>query len=261
MSCSSASKPAGLAIAVVKKFGDDQAGSLAALVAYYAFFSLFPLLLLFVTILGFVLQGNTSAQSVEHLSSTLKVPDHRHQADPRACPARHWYRPGDRHRRLAALRAGDHDGGPKRVQHGLRGPVQGTPELPQLAGSRARLLIVFGLLQVVSTVVTGLVAGGFGGVLLFIAGVPIGLALNLVLFFAVFRLLTDDAISTRELRPGIVMASVLWEIVQLLGGIYIGHVLKGARPDLRHLRHRDRAARVALPRRPRRRTQPRSTPC
>ena len=31
--------------AVVKKFGDDQAGRHAALLAYYGFFSLFPLLL------------------------------------------------------------------------------------------------------------------------------------------------------------------------------------------------------------------------
>ena len=50
-----------LPIAVVKKFGDDQAGNLAALVAYYAFFSLFPLLLVFVTVLGFVLSGDPSA--------------------------------------------------------------------------------------------------------------------------------------------------------------------------------------------------------
>ena len=50
-----------VAMAVVKKFGDDQAGNLAALVAYYAFFSLFPLLLVFTTILGFVLSGDQSA--------------------------------------------------------------------------------------------------------------------------------------------------------------------------------------------------------
>ena len=56
--------------AVIKKFGDDQAGQLAALIAYYGFVSLFPLLLVFVTVLGFVLQGNPSAQeSVLH--STL----------------------------------------------------------------------------------------------------------------------------------------------------------------------------------------------
>ena len=53
--------PLAVPIAVVKKFGDDQAGNLAALVAYYAFFSLFPLLLVFVTVLGFVLNGDPSA--------------------------------------------------------------------------------------------------------------------------------------------------------------------------------------------------------
>ena len=47
---------------MVKKFADDQGGKLAALVAYYAFFSLFPLLLMLVTILGFILQGNSEAQ-------------------------------------------------------------------------------------------------------------------------------------------------------------------------------------------------------
>ena len=49
-----------IAFAVLKKFSDDGAGSKAALIAYYGFFSLFPLLLLFVTILGFVLGGSSS---------------------------------------------------------------------------------------------------------------------------------------------------------------------------------------------------------
>src|SRR5436190_12510858 len=48
--------------AVVKKFGDDQAGMYASLIAYYGFFSLFPLLMVFTTVLGFVLEGNESAQ-------------------------------------------------------------------------------------------------------------------------------------------------------------------------------------------------------
>src|SRR3954464_6147643 len=49
-----------LPIAVAKKFGEDSASSLAALIAYYAFLSLFPLLLAFVSVLGFVLQGDPS---------------------------------------------------------------------------------------------------------------------------------------------------------------------------------------------------------
>ena len=48
----------GFPLAVVYKFTDDQGSYLAALIAYYGFLSLFPLLLLLVTILGFVLQGD-----------------------------------------------------------------------------------------------------------------------------------------------------------------------------------------------------------
>ena len=43
---------------MVYKFTDDQGPYLAALITYYGFLSLFPLLLLLVTILGFVLQGD-----------------------------------------------------------------------------------------------------------------------------------------------------------------------------------------------------------
>jgi membrane protein len=42
---------------VVYKFADDQGPYLAALITFYGFLSLFPLLLLLVTILGFVLAG------------------------------------------------------------------------------------------------------------------------------------------------------------------------------------------------------------
>src|SRR5271165_6072272 len=45
-------------VATWKKFGDDQAGNLAALVAYYAFASIFPLLLVLVTVLNIVLRDH-----------------------------------------------------------------------------------------------------------------------------------------------------------------------------------------------------------
>lgn len=53
---------AGFPLGVVYKFGDDQGNYLAALITYYAFLSLFPLLLLGTSILGFVLQGNPDLQ-------------------------------------------------------------------------------------------------------------------------------------------------------------------------------------------------------
>ena len=42
--------PLAFVVAVVKKFGDDSAGSLAALMAYYGFLALFPLLLVLITV-------------------------------------------------------------------------------------------------------------------------------------------------------------------------------------------------------------------
>ena len=49
-------------VAVAKKFGDDQAGKHAALLAYYGFLSLFPLLLVFVTLLANALVDNPQLQ-------------------------------------------------------------------------------------------------------------------------------------------------------------------------------------------------------
>src|SRR4051812_27949803 len=49
-------------VAVAKKFGDDAAGNLAALIAYYGFLSLFPLLLALTTVLATVLVGHPHLQ-------------------------------------------------------------------------------------------------------------------------------------------------------------------------------------------------------
>ena len=61
---------AGFPLGVVYKFGDDQGNYLAALITYYAFLSIFPLLLLASSILGFILQNNPQLQQ-EILDSTL----------------------------------------------------------------------------------------------------------------------------------------------------------------------------------------------
>src|SRR5215218_2482294 len=52
----------GFPVATLKKFGEDRAGHLAALIAYYGFFSLFPLMLVLVTVLGLTLAGNSEFQ-------------------------------------------------------------------------------------------------------------------------------------------------------------------------------------------------------
>src|SRR5919201_5948263 len=58
-------------VAVWKKFGDDQAGNLAMLVAYLAFVSIFPLMPVLVTVLDIVLRNNPDLQH-RLLNSALK---------------------------------------------------------------------------------------------------------------------------------------------------------------------------------------------
>src|SRR5436309_12100142 len=60
----------GFPLAVRQKYSEDQGGYLAATIAYYGFFSIFPLLLVLVTVLGFVLAGNPGLQR-EILDSAL----------------------------------------------------------------------------------------------------------------------------------------------------------------------------------------------
>src|SRR3954470_23639460 len=64
----------GFPVAVVKKFAEDRASNLAALIAYYAFFSLFPLLLAFVSILGFVLDDNPSLRQDVVDTALARIP-------------------------------------------------------------------------------------------------------------------------------------------------------------------------------------------
>ena len=47
-----------LPVAVSKRFGEHDGSRLAATVSYYSFFSVFPLMLVFVTVLGIVLEDN-----------------------------------------------------------------------------------------------------------------------------------------------------------------------------------------------------------
>lgn len=60
----------GLPIAVIYKFFDDQSNYLAAILTYYAFIAIFPVLLLASSLLGFVLQGRPDLQQ-ELLNSAL----------------------------------------------------------------------------------------------------------------------------------------------------------------------------------------------
>jgi len=214
-------------MAVIKKFSDDGAGGLAALIAYYGFFSLFPLLLVLFTVLAYVLHGNPSAQHSISNSVLAQFPIigqdisknihtlHGHVISLVVGGAASLL--AGLGVTLAAQRAFDHVWA---VPHKNR---------PDFLHSRLRglaLLAALGLLFIVSTLASGLVTGGLGGPGAKVAGIAISLLVNFALFLAAFRMLTSATVGTSCLWIGVGVAAVLWEILQVVGGYYVGHVFK-----------------------------------
>jgi YihY family inner membrane protein len=213
-------------MAVIRKFGNDQAGSLAALVAYYAFFSLFPLLLVFTTILGFVLQGNASAQRSVESSVLGQFPVIGDQIRVHALSGH-----------VTALVIGLVTSlvgglGVTQAAQNAFDRVWAVPfkDRPNFLHARLRgllLIVSLGVLFLVSSIVSGLVTG-LGGALVKVLGIVISLIVNATLFVAAFRFLTSATIPTRCLWIGVAVAASLWEILQIVGGIYINHVYRHA---------------------------------
>jgi membrane protein len=220
----------GFLVAVFKRFDDDEASQMGALIAYYGFFSLFPLLLVFVTVLGFVLEGSPSTrESVLH-STLSQFPIIGTQLQSNVHSLKGSV-PALAIGLVGAILAG----------LGITGATQSAfnkvwevPKRRQLGFLAWRvhglgLLIVFGLLSIVSTVAAGYVTAQTTGVPGVLAGVLVALAANLLLFFAVFRLLTSEQIDTRDLIPGVIVAAILWQILQHVGGLYVDHVVRHAK--------------------------------
>lgn len=214
-------------MAVLKKFGDDQGGSLAALVAYYAFFSIFPLLLVFVTILGFFLQGDASLQKSINGSVLAQFPVIGDQLKSSVKPL---------HGHVLVLVFGIITSllsglGVTSAAQNAFDRVWAVPfkDRPDFLQTRLRGLLLLGSLGamfIAATVVTGLVTGGLGGPLAKIAAIILSLLLNVGLFLAAFRFMTSKTIATSCLWVGVIVAAVFWELLQSVGGIYIAHVLK-----------------------------------
>lgn len=218
----------GLAIplAVLKKFGNDQAGNLAALIAYYGFFSLFPLLLLMTTILGFVLHGDPSAQRAVEKSVLGQLPVISGEIKVHAL-AGHAVA-------LVIGVVGALWGGLGVTQAAQKAfdRVWAVPykDRPNFLESRLRgllLLVALGLLFLVSTAISGVLTG-LGGPGLKAGGYVIALAVNFGLFLAAFRFLTSATIPTGSLWIGASFAAFFWEVLQTAGGLYIDHFLRHA---------------------------------
>ncbi len=223
---------AGFPIAVAYKFADDQGSYLAALITYYGLLAIFPALLLASSILGFVLQGNQELQK-DLISSAL----------------RQFPVIGDQLSHPPGL-TGSGTGvtvGILGALYGSLGAAQATQNAmnvawavprnrrpnPLLARARSLLLLGTAGLAILGTSLLSALGGradafsarGLGVQLLVWL---LSVALNAVVFVLLFRLATTHRHSIKEALPGALAAAVMWQLLQMVGAAYVGHVVRDA---------------------------------
>jgi membrane protein len=225
---------AGLPLAVVYKFVDDQGTYLAAQITYYGFVALFPLLLLLATILGYALHGNQHLQRQVLDSALAQFPVIGDQITANI-HSFHGSTVGLVIGVLGCLYGGV---GIVQAAQTMLNKVWGVPRNSRPNPVRARLrslllLAVGGASVIVTTVLSALGAAAnaygasLGGSVRALATV-LAIMLNVTLFVVAFKVLTARPVTIREIRGGAVAAAVIWQALQWIGVLLLGHKLKGA---------------------------------
>ena len=219
-------------IAVWKKFSDDQAGNLAALIAYYAFVSIFPLLLLLITVLGLVLRDHPDLQQHVLNSALTDFPIIGQQLKENV-------------HSINRTGVGFIVGiigtllGARGVTTAVQNAMNTVWEVPRFdrPGFPFSMLRGFGIIGtlgigvIATTVVSGFgtwggnIIGGLGGS---IAAIAVSLVVNVGLFWLGLRLATASHVATRDLRNGAIFAAIVWQTLQTLGVYFVTHTLRHA---------------------------------
>jgi YihY family inner membrane protein len=222
------SRVAAFVFAVVKKFGDDRGSSLAVMLTYYGFLSLFPLLLVLTTILGFI--GNDRLSDNVIGETLSQFPVFGEQLGKDAAHPLSGNGVGLVIGLLVLLYGAL--GFAQAAQHTMA-QVWNVPGVhrPGYVPRLARGLLFFATLglgmaagAVISVVVTGHGPGMGVRIVAFVATV----VLNVVLFAVSFRILTPKPVGTRKLLPGAVLAGVGYSILLSAGTALIQRQLRHA---------------------------------
>jgi uncharacterized BrkB/YihY/UPF0761 family membrane protein len=219
---------AGPAYAVVKKFGDDRANQFVVGLGWYGFVAIYPLLLVAVTVLGYI----GAASLGHHLVSTLhQFPVVGSQFNPARGSS-------SLHGSVIGLVIGlvgmvyGAQGVTQTIQQAMA-QVWNIPEtdrpkfLPRLARSLVGLVTIGGAFVVNSVVATYVTGSGVSYSIRVPALVGM-LVVNAVLYLAAFRALTPSSVRTRSLVPGATAASVGFTLLITVGSGLIQHQLRNS---------------------------------
>jgi membrane protein len=220
----------GFPVAVFKRFGEDRAGQLAALVAYYGFFSLFPLLLAVVTLTGLIVGDNPELQTRVLDAALAQFPVIGDEI--RANLGR---LEGTGLALIVGIGGALWSGlaGIKAAQNAMDKvwdvPVKRQPSFPVAIFRAVLMLATLGVFLLLSTFLGGVAAGADTRSTAFqVVGVAGSFVLNFLVFWVAFRVLTVEDVSWSNVLPGAVGASILWSVLQTLGGYVIGQRLQSA---------------------------------
>lgn len=221
----------GFPLGVIYKFTEDQGPYLAALITYYGFLSLFPLLLLLTSVLGFVLDGRPELQR-QILDSTLSqfpvIGDE--LADPQGLQGS-----------IGAIIVGGLVAlyGALGVAQAIQNAMYVTWSVPRnrrpnpiRARLRSlRLIAVAGVAVVATTILSGAGsnARAFGadvGSRNTVAAIVLSILVNGAVFVVTFRMFRPDDVRRRDVLPGAIFAAIIWQLFQFFGAAFVGNVVK-----------------------------------
>jgi len=219
----------GFPFAVLQKFGNDQAGSKAALIAYYGLFAVFPLLMLFTTILGYVLHNNDQLRKdlVDSALGSFPIIGPQLQSQVHTLSGSVFaVLIGGLLLLYGAIGLG-------LATQSAMNKVWNIPYVhwPPLLMRYLRGLAVLVLLAVStigSTVLTGFATVASHDVISRVLLIIGSLAVNFGLILLAYMVMTAEKLTWRDVALGAVLASVFWQTLQLLGSWYVGRELQHA---------------------------------
>ncbi|MEZ5321856.1 MAG: YihY/virulence factor BrkB family protein [Microthrixaceae bacterium] len=209
--------------AVVKKYGDDKGSHLSALLAYYGFFSLFPMLLAGFTILGFVLHGNPSLRHDigDTLRERLPLPG----IDVSTMK-------GSGLALVVGLVLAVWSGlGATQVAQDALNTVWDVPRKDRPTFVRKRLKGL-AMLAIIGTGIVGATvaasAAAFLGPAAGLGGAVLSVLVNAAVIATLFRLMVERPLGWGEVRIGALFGGIGWTVLQLVGGWYTGRLVDNA---------------------------------
>ena len=221
----------GFPLAVVYKFADDQGSYLASLIAYYGFASLFPLLLILTTVLGFALRDVPGLRQRILDSALTQFPVLGEQLTDSVHPLQ-GSGMGLVIGVLVALYGGL--GFTVALQNAFN-TAWAVPmdQRPDALTARARGLAMLVILAVgvlatsgLSALATSRVGAVSGlGVGVRVLGTVLSVLVNCGLFVVVLRVLTARPLTVAQVLPGAVSAALAWQGLQSLGTFLLSHEL------------------------------------